>query len=71
MSVKRHIKTGSTPDTPQQTKFSDVGRAAEAKRLQGLVEQPYRNQVIDFAGGQVARPPLVERSCLWIRLLEP
>ena len=39
----------------------DVGSAAEAKRRRGLVEQHQRNQVSDFAGGQVACPPLVAR----------
>ena len=36
--------------------------------LQGVVEQPYHNQVGDLALGQAARPLLVERSCVWLRI---
>src|SRR5207244_4313839 len=49
----------STQPTPLQTRFIDVGSAAEAKRLQPLVEQLYRNQVADGAVGAVAHAKIL------------
>ncbi|MDB6040571.1 MAG: hypothetical protein JWM99_4412, partial [Verrucomicrobiales bacterium] len=48
--IVTQLETGSSQPTPMQTRFIDVGSAAEAKRLQPLVEQLYRNQVSDGSG---------------------
>ncbi|HYE30915.1 MAG TPA: secretin N-terminal domain-containing protein [Methylomirabilota bacterium] len=46
------LETGSSQPVALQTKFFDVGSVAEARRLQPLIEQLYRNQV--SAGGASA-----------------
>lgn len=49
--IVTQLETGTSQPTPMQTKFIDVGTPAEAKRLQPLVEQLYRNQVSGGAMG--------------------
>src|SRR3954464_4038947 len=51
--IVTQLETGSSRPTPMKTKFIDVGTAAEAKRLQPLVEQLYRNQVGNGLSGAV------------------
>ena len=72
---RKHLRHAHEPardrldsTTPQQSQFLSVGRAAEGKRVRGLVERLCRKQVSQFAEGQVARPPRVDRSCVWIRM---
>ncbi len=57
--IVSQLETGSTHPTPMQTRFIDVGTAAEAKRLSPLVEQLYRNQVADGAVGAVAHAKIL------------
>jgi len=51
------LETGTTRPTPLQTKFIDVGTSAEAKRIQPLLEQLYRDQVSSgaFSAGAHAK----------------
>ena len=51
------LETGTTRPTPLQTRFIDVGTATEAKRLQPLIEQLYRDQVSSgaFSAGAHAK----------------
>ena len=53
------LETGTTNPTPLATRFFDVGSVAEAKRLQPLVEQLYRNQVSDGSVGAVAHAKIL------------
>ncbi len=53
------LETGSTQPRPFQTKFIDVGGPAEAKRLQPMLEQLYRNEVSDGLGGQGAHAKIL------------
>lgn len=57
--IVTQLETGSTHPTPMKTLFIDVGTVAEAKRLQPLVEQLYRNQVGSGAGGVVAHAKIM------------
>jgi type II secretory pathway component GspD/PulD (secretin) len=43
--IVTQLETGTTQPTPLQTRFIDVGSASEAKRLQPLLDELYRNQV--------------------------
>lgn len=52
------LETGSTQPMQLETKFIDVGSAAEAKRVMPVLEQLYRNQVSD-AGAQVAHAKIM------------
>lgn len=52
------LETGSTQPMQLETKFIDVGSAAEAKRLMPVLEQLYRNQVSD-AGAQLAHAKIM------------
>ncbi len=45
ISVLAQLEDGTVPTEALQTKFFEVGSAAEAKRLETLVQQLYRNQV--------------------------
>lgn len=42
--IVAQLETGTTRPVPLKTKFIDVGSAAEAKRIQPMVEQLYRDQ---------------------------
>jgi type II secretion system protein D len=59
VDIVTQLETGSSTPTPQQTKFIDVGGAADAKRLLPLIEQIYRSQVTDSLGGQVAHAKIL------------
>jgi type II secretion system protein D len=59
VDIITQLETGSSTPTPQQTKFIDVGGAADAKRLLPLIEQIYRSQVTDSLGGQVAHAKIL------------
>ncbi len=52
--IVAQLETGSTQPTTMQTRFIEVGTAAEATRLMPLVEQLYRNEVASAGGGAVA-----------------
>ncbi|MBM3846786.1 MAG: hypothetical protein FJ405_10955, partial [Verrucomicrobia bacterium] len=53
------LETGTTQPTPMQTRFIEVGSAAEARRIQPLVEQLYRNQVSDGTLGVSAHAKIL------------
>lgn len=55
--IVNQLETGSSQPTTLQTRFIDVGTAAEARRLQPLVEQLYRNQA--GSGSQVAHAKIM------------
>ena len=57
--IVSQLETGSTQPTALQTRFIEVGTAAEAKRLLPLVEQLYRNQVADGTVGAVAHAKIL------------
>lgn len=57
--IVTQLETGTTQPTPLQTKFIDVGTTAEAKRLQPVLEQLYRNQVNDGGVGQTAHAKIL------------
>lgn len=61
--ILTQLETGSSQPTQLETKFIDVGSQAEAKRLQPLVEQLYRNQVSGSgAVGAVAHAKILADS---------
>src|SRR5262249_14190547 len=60
--IVSQLETGTTQPTQLQTRFIDVGSPAEAKRLQPLVEQLYRNQVSDGTLGAVAHAKIFTDS---------
>ncbi|MSU60844.1 MAG: hypothetical protein EXS31_00360 [Pedosphaera sp.] len=57
--IVAQLETGTTQPTPMLTRFIDVGTAAEAKRLQPLVEQLYRSQVSNGGQGPVAHAKIL------------
>lgn len=57
--IVTQLETGTSQPTPMQTKFIDLGTAAEAKRLMPVVEQLYRNQVTDGLMGQGAHAKIM------------
>ncbi len=57
--IVAQLETGSTQPTPMQTRFIDVGTAAEATRLMPLVEQLYRNEVATGGAGAVAHARII------------
>ena len=57
--IVSQLETGTTHPNPLQTRFLDVGTPAEARRLQPLVDQLYRNQVSDGGIGVVAHAKIL------------
>lgn len=49
--IVAQLETGSSQPTPMQTRFIELGTAAEARRMQPIVEQIYRNQSADGMTG--------------------
>ena len=57
--IVSQLETGSSQPTPMQTRFIELGTASEARRLQPLVEQIYRNQSSDGALGVTAHAKIM------------
>ena len=57
--IVSQLETGTTQPTPLQTRFIDVGSPEEARRLQPLVEQLYKNQSADGGLGTVAHAKIL------------
>ena len=57
--IVTQLETGSSQPQAMQTRFIDIGTAAEAKRLQPLVEQIYKNQVSDGGLGAMAHAKIL------------
>ncbi|MSU34703.1 MAG: hypothetical protein EXS36_06250 [Pedosphaera sp.] len=57
--IVSQLETGTTQPTPLQTRFLDVGTPGEARRLQPLVDQLYRNQVSDGGLGVAAHAKIL------------
>ena len=57
--IVAQLETGSTQPTPLQTRFIEVGTPEEAKRLQPLVEQLYRNQTAGGSTSSVAHAKIL------------
>jgi len=57
--IVSQLETGSTQPTPLQTRFLEVGSPEEARRLQPLVDQLYRNQTADGSGTSVAHAKIL------------
>jgi type II secretory pathway component GspD/PulD (secretin) len=57
--IVAQLETGTSQPTPLQTKFIELGSIAEARRLQPIVEQLYRNQVSDGFLGQGAHAKIL------------
>ncbi len=57
--IVSQLETGTSQPTPLQTKFIDVGSPDEAKRLQPIVDQLYRNQTADGGLGTVAHAKIL------------
>ena len=57
--IVTQLETGTSQPTPLQTRFIDVGSAAEAKRLEPLLEELYRNEVADGSIGAVAHAKIL------------
>ncbi|HAM70471.1 MAG TPA: hypothetical protein DCM86_02380, partial [Verrucomicrobiales bacterium] len=57
--IVSQLETGSSRPTPLETKFIDVGSPAEAKRLQPLIDELYRNQVASGGLGAVAHAKIL------------
>ena len=57
--IVTQLETGTSLPSHFQTRFIDVGSAAEAKRIEPLVEQLYRNQVADGGQGAVAHAKIL------------
>ncbi len=53
------LETGSTHPQAQETRMLDFASAAEARRLQPLIEQIYRSQVVDGLGGSSAHAKIL------------
>ena len=57
--IVTQLETGSSQPQAMQTRFIDIGTVAEAKRLQPLVEQIYKNQVSDGGLGAMAHAKIM------------
>ena len=57
--IVSQLETGTSQPTALQTKFIEVGSPDEARRLQPLVEQLYRNQTSDGTAGTVAHAKIL------------
>ncbi len=57
--IVSQLDTGTTQPVQLQTKFIDVGSTEEARRIQPLVEQLYKNQTSDGTSGTVAHAKIV------------
>ncbi len=57
--IVSQLETGTSQPTPLQTRFIDAGSPEEAKRLEPLVEQLYRNQTADGGLGTVAHAKII------------
>jgi type II secretory pathway component GspD/PulD (secretin) len=57
--IVAQLETGTTQPTQLQTRFIEVGSPEEARRLQPLVEQLYRNQTADGSATSVAHAKIL------------
>ena len=57
--IVSQLETGTTQPTALQTRFIDVGSPDEARRLQPLVEQLYRNQTVAGSSSSVAHAKII------------
>ncbi len=57
--IVAQLETGSSQPTPLQTRFIEVGSPEEARRIQPLVEQLYRNQTADGSASTVAHAKIL------------
>ncbi len=57
--IVAQLETGTTQPTQLQTRFIEVGSPEEARRLQPLVEQLYRNQTADGSATTVAHAKIL------------
>ena len=57
--IVAQLETGSSQPTPLQTRFIEVGSPEEARRIQPLVEQLYRNQTADGSASTVAHAKIM------------
>ena len=57
--IVSQLETGTSQPTALQTRFIDVGSPEEARRIQPLVEQLYRNQTADGSASTVAHAKIL------------
>jgi type II secretory pathway component GspD/PulD (secretin) len=57
--IVSQLETGSSQPAPLETRFIDVGTPAEARRLQPLIDELYRNQVAAGGLGAVAHAKIM------------